>query len=164
MSTEEVNKYKGLTREQLVQLIEKRDRQKKLGLVWERDVPACYDVICLNDLPAPNEERVMSTKEAAIEIIKRLPDDVTLADIMAELNFRHQVDEGLGAVGTTAGRPDDPAVDPRHRPQSIPADSQNAEPGGSASAASRASPRRGDSHCRPTQPRPRRFSASVRTT
>lgn len=30
-------KYDDLTREQLVQLLEKRDRQKKLGLVWERD-------------------------------------------------------------------------------------------------------------------------------
>lgn len=30
-------KYDGLTREQLLQLLEKRDRQKKLGLVWERD-------------------------------------------------------------------------------------------------------------------------------
>jgi adenine-specific DNA-methyltransferase len=30
-------KYQGLTREQLVQLLDKRDRQKKLGLVWERD-------------------------------------------------------------------------------------------------------------------------------
>lgn len=32
-----VGNYDGLTREQLVQLLEKRDRQKKLGLVWERD-------------------------------------------------------------------------------------------------------------------------------
>jgi adenine-specific DNA-methyltransferase len=31
------SKYDDLTREQLVQLLEKRDRQKKLGLVWERD-------------------------------------------------------------------------------------------------------------------------------
>ncbi len=30
-------KYDGLSREQLIQLIQKRDRQKKLGLVWERD-------------------------------------------------------------------------------------------------------------------------------
>ncbi|HEV3444056.1 MAG TPA: hypothetical protein VG099_05395 [Gemmataceae bacterium] len=37
----------------------------------------------------------MSTKEAVIELIKRLPDDVTLSAIMAELNFRQQVDEGL---------------------------------------------------------------------
>lgn len=38
MGLEEVDKkYDGLTREQLIQLIQKRDRQKKLGLVWERD-------------------------------------------------------------------------------------------------------------------------------
>jgi adenine-specific DNA-methyltransferase len=38
MSGQEVeNKYDGLTREQLIQLIQKRERQKKLGLVWERD-------------------------------------------------------------------------------------------------------------------------------
>lgn len=30
-------KYDDLTREQLVQLWEKRDRSKKLGLVWEWD-------------------------------------------------------------------------------------------------------------------------------
>jgi adenine-specific DNA-methyltransferase len=30
-------KYEGLTRERLIQLLDKRDRQKKLGLVWERD-------------------------------------------------------------------------------------------------------------------------------
>ena len=30
-------KYDGLSREQLIALLEKRDRQKKLGLVWERD-------------------------------------------------------------------------------------------------------------------------------
>jgi adenine-specific DNA-methyltransferase len=30
-------KYEGLSREQLIQLLEKHDRTKKLGLVWERD-------------------------------------------------------------------------------------------------------------------------------
>src|SRR4051794_25340515 len=30
-------RYDSLTHDQLVQLLEKRDRQKKLGLVWERD-------------------------------------------------------------------------------------------------------------------------------
>ncbi len=33
----ESSKYEGLSREQLIVLLEKRDRQKKLGLVWERD-------------------------------------------------------------------------------------------------------------------------------
>ena len=43
----------------------------------------------------PNKEQEMSTKEAVIEMIKRLPDDVTLSAIMAELNFRQHIDEGL---------------------------------------------------------------------
>jgi adenine-specific DNA-methyltransferase len=30
-------KYDGLSKDQLIQLLEKRERQKKLGLVWERD-------------------------------------------------------------------------------------------------------------------------------
>ena len=29
--------YDGLTRDQLIQLLEKRERAKKLGLVWERN-------------------------------------------------------------------------------------------------------------------------------
>ena len=33
----EGGRYAGLSREQLVALLERRDRQKKLGLVWERD-------------------------------------------------------------------------------------------------------------------------------
>ncbi len=37
MLEEKSGKYAGLSREQLIQLLEKRDRQKKLGLVWERD-------------------------------------------------------------------------------------------------------------------------------
>jgi adenine-specific DNA-methyltransferase len=31
------SKYAHLTREQLEQLLEKRDRERKLGLMWERD-------------------------------------------------------------------------------------------------------------------------------
>ncbi len=37
----------------------------------------------------------MSTKDAVLEMIRKLPDDVTLADIMAELYFRQKVDQGL---------------------------------------------------------------------
>jgi adenine-specific DNA-methyltransferase len=57
-------KYGDLTREQLVQLLEKRDRAKKLGLVWERDeieadraidadFVACAIDPALSDCPAP---------------------------------------------------------------------------------------------------------------
>jgi len=38
MAVEEpVTQYDGLTREQLIQILEKRERTKKLGLVWERN-------------------------------------------------------------------------------------------------------------------------------
>ena len=57
-------KYDDLTRSQLVELLEKRDRTKKLGLVWERDeieadravdanFVACRIVPELSDRPAP---------------------------------------------------------------------------------------------------------------
>lgn len=36
-----------------------------------------------------------NTKDAVIEMIRQLPDDATVTDIMAELYFRQQVDEGL---------------------------------------------------------------------
>ncbi|MBC8525807.1 MAG: hypothetical protein H8D22_02885 [Candidatus Cloacimonetes bacterium] len=35
------------------------------------------------------------TKEKAIKIIQRLPDECTLTDIMAELYFRYKVEQGL---------------------------------------------------------------------
>jgi predicted transcriptional regulator len=37
----------------------------------------------------------MSTKEAVLELIRRIPDDVTVPDIMAELSVRQKIDEGL---------------------------------------------------------------------
>ncbi|MGB2727447.1 MAG: hypothetical protein WBD09_03085 [Halobacteriota archaeon] len=37
----------------------------------------------------------MATKEKVIKMIKELPDDITISDIMAELYFRQNVDEGL---------------------------------------------------------------------
>ena len=37
----------------------------------------------------------MTVKEKVIEMIEGLPDDVTVSDIMAELYFRQNVDEGL---------------------------------------------------------------------
>ncbi|MDX5595667.1 site-specific DNA-methyltransferase [Pseudovibrio sp. SPO723] len=57
-------KYDSLTREQLIDLLKKRDRTKKLGLVWERDeiaadqaidenFIACEIVPELSDKPAP---------------------------------------------------------------------------------------------------------------
>ena len=57
-------KYDDLTRAQLIHLLEKRDREKKLGLVWERDeierdraidanFVACAIESALSDRPAP---------------------------------------------------------------------------------------------------------------
>lgn len=36
-----------------------------------------------------------TTKKAVIDMIERMPDDVTVADIMSELYFRQKVDDGL---------------------------------------------------------------------
>ena len=36
-----------------------------------------------------------TTKKAIIDMIERMPDDVTVTDIMSELYFRQKVDEGL---------------------------------------------------------------------
>jgi predicted transcriptional regulator len=51
----------------------------------------------------------MSTKDAVIEMIKRLPDDVSVPDIMAELYFRQKVDEGLQQLDAGQGVPHDEA-------------------------------------------------------
>jgi predicted transcriptional regulator len=37
----------------------------------------------------------MTVKEKVIKMIQALPDDITISDIMAELYFRKNVDEGL---------------------------------------------------------------------
>ncbi len=51
----------------------------------------------------------MSTKEAVIEMIQRLPADVSVPDIMAELYFRLKVDEGLRQLDQGQGVPHDEA-------------------------------------------------------
>ena len=43
-------------------------------------------------------ERVKQEKKAALELIRRLPEDVTTADIMEMLYFKAQVDKGLRDV------------------------------------------------------------------
>ena len=64
------SKYDDLSRAQLVALLEKRDRTRKLGLVWERDeieadaaidanFVACEVVLDLSDKPAPWENLVI---------------------------------------------------------------------------------------------------------
>ena len=37
----------------------------------------------------------MTTKQAVIDMIQWLPDDVTVADIMTALDFRQKVNDGL---------------------------------------------------------------------
>ena len=51
----------------------------------------------------------MSTKEAVIEIIRRLPENVTVPDILAELMFRQQVDDGLRELDAGKGVPHEEA-------------------------------------------------------
>jgi len=45
----------------------------------------------------------MTTKDAVIEMIRALPDDATVADIMAELYFRQKVDTGLRQLDAGEG-------------------------------------------------------------
>lgn len=47
----------------------------------------------------------MSTKEAVIDMIRRMPDDVTVSDIMAELYVRHKIEEGLRQLDEGQGIP-----------------------------------------------------------
>jgi hypothetical protein len=44
-----------------------------------------------------------NTKQSVIEMIKRLPDDASVDDIMAELYFRRQVDDGIRQLDDGAG-------------------------------------------------------------
>ena len=46
-----------------------------------------------------------STKEQVLDMIRGLPDDVTLDDIMAELHFRAKVDAGLRELDEGKGIP-----------------------------------------------------------
>ena len=50
------------------------------------------------------------TKEKVIELIKALPDDITVDDIMEELHFKSQVDEGLTQLDRGEGIPHDDVV------------------------------------------------------
>jgi hypothetical protein len=40
----------------------------------------------------------MTTKELVIEMIRRMPDNVTVTDIMEELYVRQKIDVGLGQL------------------------------------------------------------------
>jgi len=45
----------------------------------------------------------MSTKEAVIELIRRMPDDTTVPDIIAELSLREQIEEGIRELDAGQG-------------------------------------------------------------
>lgn len=45
------------------------------------------------------------TKEKLIELIKALPDDITVDDIMEELYFKSQIEEGLAQLDRGEGIP-----------------------------------------------------------
>lgn len=51
------------------------------------------------------EPEMLLTKEKVIELIKSLPDDITVDDIMEELYFKSQVDEGLAQLDRGEGIP-----------------------------------------------------------
>jgi len=44
-----------------------------------------------------------TTKDLVIEMIRRMPDDASVPDIMAELYFRQKVDEGLRQLDAGEG-------------------------------------------------------------
>ena len=47
----------------------------------------------------------MTTKEAILEMIRKLPDNVTVEEVMAELYFRQKVDQGLRELDEGKGIP-----------------------------------------------------------
>jgi hypothetical protein len=53
----------------------------------------------------------MTTKDAILEMIRKLPDNVTVEDVMAELYFRQKVDRGLRELDEGKGIPHDQARD-----------------------------------------------------
>ena len=44
-----------------------------------------------------------TAKDVVIEMIRRLPDDASVADIMADLYFRQKVDQGLKQLDAGEG-------------------------------------------------------------
>ena len=51
------------------------------------------------------EPEMLLTKEKVIELIKSMPDDITVDDIIEELYFKSQVDEGLAQLDRGEGIP-----------------------------------------------------------
>jgi hypothetical protein len=55
------------------------------------------------------QDQGVTTKEAILETIRKLPDNVTIEDVMAEFYFRQKVDEGLKELDEGKGIPHDQA-------------------------------------------------------
>lgn len=51
----------------------------------------------------------MTTKEEVLDIIRRMPEEATVADIIAELCFRQKVDQGLRELDVGKGVPHEEA-------------------------------------------------------
>jgi predicted transcriptional regulator len=51
----------------------------------------------------------MRVKEKVIKMIEKLPEDITVSDIMAELYFRQNIDEGLKELDEGKGISQDEA-------------------------------------------------------
>jgi predicted transcriptional regulator len=52
----------------------------------------------------------MTAKQSVLEMISKLPDDVSVDDIMSELYFRQKVDEGLRQLDAGEGLEHEEAV------------------------------------------------------
>jgi hypothetical protein len=52
----------------------------------------------------------MSTRDAVIEMIRRMPENSSVPDIIAELYFRQKVDEGLQQLDANEGVAHDEAT------------------------------------------------------
>jgi hypothetical protein len=63
---------------------------------------SCIDV---EEKSGGKESNMSLTKDKVIELIRGLPDDITVDDIMGELYFKFQVDEGLAQLDRGEGIP-----------------------------------------------------------
>lgn len=52
----------------------------------------------------------MSTKDAVIKMIRKMPEDVSVLDIMAQWYVRQKIDEGLRQLDADQGVPHEQAV------------------------------------------------------
>jgi predicted transcriptional regulator len=52
----------------------------------------------------------MSAKEAVIEMIRQLPEEATLSDILYELYVRHEIEEGLRELDAGQSIPHEEAM------------------------------------------------------